>query len=152
MSSWTIEDLDKKRHDRSNFDCGCELLNRFLRELAAQDQRRHFSRTLVATQASTIGGYVTFVPSEMEHRGRRRPVLRLGRMGVDIRHLGNGLGDRLVARTVKAAQEMAEAAACIGVVVDAKRCTNSKPYYERLGFVFVQESEPDADVLFLSIH
>jgi len=40
----TIELLDKKRHDRSNFSCGVPTLDAYLQRQAAQDMEKHAAK------------------------------------------------------------------------------------------------------------
>lgn len=44
-----------KEHDCSDFDCGSEELNFFLRRLALKNQRKNSSRTCVTTRGNRGG-------------------------------------------------------------------------------------------------
>ncbi len=60
------------------------------------------------------------------------PVLRLARLAVDSRAQGEGIGNGLVAFTLRVAWAMREKVGCVGVVVDA--LPHAVAYYEQLGF------------------
>ena len=55
-----IEPL-QKRHDRARFDCGIEVLNRYLKELAKQELERKTAAVfvLVSENEPQILGYYT---------------------------------------------------------------------------------------------
>jgi hypothetical protein len=42
-----IEIFDPKRHNRADFDCGVQELNRYLQQFANQDQKRRLAKTYV---------------------------------------------------------------------------------------------------------
>lgn len=134
------------RDDRSLFRCGNPDLDRFFQLYAGQNQfRYHIGTTYVAVDDEAgILGFVTVTASELTvahlpTRLRRKlplypvPVLRLARLGVDVRAKGQGIG-RIVLRTIfHLAHRMAADMGCFGVVVDAK--PEAVRFYETLGFV-----------------
>ena len=61
------------------------------------------------------------------------PVLRLGRLGVDRRAQGLGIGKALLRHVLDLAVEQRDRLGCVGVVSDAKG--EAVGFYEALGFV-----------------
>lgn len=134
-----------RAHDQSGFDCGQETLNRFLRELARQDADRDLGVTFVALAASDgarILGYYTLAMSEVERQiipqknlppERPAPVALLGRLAVDRRSQGQGLGERLLFDTLYRAQQVSSQMGTFAVVVDALG-ESAQRFYARYGF------------------
>src|SRR3546814_19579849 len=97
--------LDSKVHDRAAFSCGAPELDRYIREHASQDVKRDVARVFVAVQAGapTLCGYYSLsaasfhrdsLPANQAKRLPRYPVpaVVLGRLAVDERKIGQGLG------------------------------------------------------------
>ena len=83
-------------------------------------------------------------------RGAPDPVpgLRLGRLAVDRRYAGLGIGTALAAHVLATALELNEKAACRAVVVTALNA-NARTWWERLGFHRLDPADPDALDLYL---
>lgn len=132
-------------HDRSEFDCGEEALDRYLQTQATQDIRRRIASCFVAIEVAggRIAGYYTLssasipivdLPAEETKRLPRYPTLpavRIGRLAVDRRLQGLGLGAALLADAAHRAMK-AEIAA-FTLLVDAKN-EQAVAFYERHGF------------------
>jgi predicted N-acetyltransferase YhbS len=76
------------------------------------------------------------------------PALLLGRLAVDRRHKGLGVGTALVAHVLVTAVELNQKAACRAVVVtalNAGACT----WWERLGFQSFDPGDPHQFELYL---
>jgi GNAT superfamily N-acetyltransferase len=132
--------------DRSGFSCGQPYLDRFFEHYAGQSQFKwHLAVTYVAVDESRIVGYATVAASAIERasvptvRLRRRlpaypvPVLRLARLGVDLRAQGLGIGKALLCHVLELAVEQRDRIGCVGVVTDAKE--EAVRFYDSLGFV-----------------
>ena len=138
------EPLDAKRHDRQDFDCGDSSLNEWLRRYAGQNRRANTAATWVIADAddlvvayaslSMTGIDPSAAPTALA-KGSPDPVpaLLLGRLAVDRRHVGLGVGTALVAHVLAAALELNAAAACKAVVVVALD-QRARSWWERLGF------------------
>lgn len=132
-------------HRRDGFDCGDTALNDFLLRRAGQQQRRGFGKTYVALAEDgvTITGYVTVsagqvattsLPAQLKLPRYPAPMLRIGRLAVDVRHQGEGLGRQLLAFALCLAVEFSQRVGLYAVVVDAKH-DKAKAFYVKLGFV-----------------
>jgi len=131
-------------HDRKVFSCGVPALDRYLHELATQDIRRRISNCFVALNTGgAIAGYYTLAAASLpltdlspDEAGRlpRYPLLPaalIGRLAVDQRFRGQGLGGALI---IDAARRAAAAdPAIFALIVDAKD-EQAVTFYRHLGF------------------
>ena len=134
-----IEPLSR-RHDREAFCCGVEALDAYLKNQAGQDMRRHVSNCFVATDAENgaVAAYYTLaaasIPlSELSHEQVKRlprypvlPAALIGRLAVDRRYRGIGLGGALLLNAAKRAES--SDAAVYALIVDAKDETAERFY------------------------
>ena len=145
-------------HVRVGFDCGDPALNDFLLRQAGQLQRRGFGKTYVALaeDATTATGFVTVsagqvataqMPQSLKLPRYPVPIMRIGRLAVDARHQGRGIGQDLLAFALQLALEFSQQVGLYAVLVDAKD-EKAKAFYTRLGFV---ETAHDSLCLFLPI-
>jgi ribosomal protein S18 acetylase RimI-like enzyme len=135
----------EEHHDRSAFGCGEEALDRYFKTQVTQDIRRRLANCFVAveTQHDVVAGFYTLaaasipmpdLPQELVKRLPRYPSLpaaRIGRLAVDMRFHGRGLGGALLADAAQRALPAATAA--YALLVDAKNDTVAK-FYEHHGF------------------
>ena len=143
-SDYRIEPL-ANQHDRADFSCGLDALDRYLRTQAGQDSRRRIAScfVLVAPDRSVAGFYtlsatniaLVDLPPALSKKLPRYPAIPgtlMGRLAVDRRHRGRGLGEWLLldafSRTLRS--EIASYA----FVVDAKDDA-AMAFYERYSFM-----------------
>ena len=131
-------------HRRGAFSCGEPALDEYIRQYARQQQTRGLNRTYVAlvVEAGDIAGYYSInassvltadFPSELKLPRYPVPALRIGRLAVDTRFQGHGLGHLLLRHSFNLALEMAERVGIFAVVVDAKHA-QATAFYKKLGF------------------
>jgi GNAT superfamily N-acetyltransferase len=134
-------------HDRSGFTCGVESLDRYIREQARQDSSRDIARVFVATmeeEPTSILGYYTLsaamigpshLPPDVARRMPRHPVpaALVGRLAVDRRQAGRGLGTILVADAVLRTDTAARSLGIAVVVVDPLG-DDARRFYRGFGF------------------
>ena len=144
----------------SEFDCGIEVLDRWLRGWARHNEAAGGSRTYVsvATGTDRVAGYYclsasSIVRSEAPGAVARSmpdpiPVALLGRLAVDRRDAGAGLGASLLQDAVRRAIQASETLGMRALIVNAKD-DDVVPFYERFGF----RRFPDGSerILFLKI-
>jgi predicted N-acetyltransferase YhbS len=130
--------------DRSGFACGDPDCDNFLRRYAAQNQfDHHISTTLVVVEEERVVAYATFSAAEVSRDGMPPdsarglpayplPALRLGRLAVDVRYQGIGLGSRLVREVLDTSLRLRRELGCAAVIVDA--LPEAKDFYANLGF------------------
>jgi GNAT superfamily N-acetyltransferase len=136
--------LDASRHDREQFDSGEAVLDEWLRRYAGQNRRRDTAATWVIADASdVVVAYTSIAMTGIDRsaapaslaKGAPDPVpaLLLGRLAVDHRHTGLGIGTALAGHVLATAAELNETAACRAVVVTALN-SKARAWWERLGF------------------
>lgn len=132
------------RHQRTGFDCGEPALNEFLQRQAGQLERRRFGKTYVALadDGTTVVGFVTLsvgqvatvaLPPHLKLPRYPAPVLRIGRLAVDLGQQGKGTGQHLMSFALQLALEFSEQVGLYAVLVDAKH-DKARAFYEALGF------------------
>jgi len=145
MTTWRIEMLGRK-HDRSDFDCGREGLNTFLTRRATQNARKDISRTYVCLPANSnvVAGYYTLssgsvsfetLPTDIGERLPRYPVpiAQLGRLAVDARFQGRGLGGILLVDALKRIEVLVDQTGICAVTVHALD-DKAIGFYQAFGF------------------
>jgi GNAT superfamily N-acetyltransferase len=145
VSRYRIEPLSSA-HDRKNFTCGAEALDRYIATQASQDVRRRVAACFVAVEEghNAVVGFYTLaatslvladLPDDQAKKLPRYPTIPailIGRLGVATAAKGQGLGAALLIDAVQRAD-----AAKIGayaLVVDAKDDA-AKRFYEHFGFI-----------------
>jgi len=137
--------LLQKEDSRREFSCGEPALDRFFQHYAGQSQfKLRIAVTYVASVADRIVGFATVTAASIERaslpseRLRRKmpayplPVLRLARLGVDLRAQGLGVGKAMLAHVLSLSVKQRESLGWLGVVTDAR--PQAVEFYERYGF------------------
>ena len=108
------EPLDPARHDREGFDCGEPALDEWLRRYAGQNRRRDTAATwVIADRDERVVAYASLAMTAHRPLGSARdarqagsrpdPRSLLGRLAVDRRYAGAGIGTALVAHVLATA-------------------------------------------------
>ncbi len=145
-------------HDRTNFNCGSEPLNRYLKEQVTQDVRRRVAACFVAlADGQRIAGYYTLASASLlladlpSSTGKKLPryptvpTVRMGRLAVDAVFKGMGLGSALLADAL--ARAVRSEIAAYALMVDAKE-EAAAAFYRHHGFIALPDSPR---TLFLSL-
>jgi GNAT superfamily N-acetyltransferase len=131
----------------AHFDCGEPALDRWLRRHALGNEATGRSRTFVVRSATDgrIAGFYCLSTAVVEYaaassraaedlpRHEPIPAVLLGRLGVDRKSQGQGLGTALVADAVRRTFRVATDAGVRVMLVQAKD-DQVKAFYLRLGF------------------
>ncbi len=149
---WSIEPFDRRRHDRSEFDCGVPTLNDWLTTKVSQFDRRNISRTYVLVDPSSekIRGYYALSNHSVKYdslssdyaKGLPRldiPVVLIGRLAVDRAVQGQGLGERLLLDALRRVEFLAGKIGIQAVEVTASS-ESAKRFYEAHGFQSLQDA------------
>lgn len=162
MSDYLIEKLDVKKHDREKFNCGVPVLNSYLRVRANQEQKKRLNVVYVAVPESKkkrIIGYCTMsngsiALSKMTPGFRKGvpatydiPIVKIGRLGVDVDYQRKGVGRLLLKNAFKSVYMVALLSGVNGVAVNAKNEMAIK-FYKKFGFQLLNDSKR---LLFLPI-
>jgi GNAT superfamily N-acetyltransferase len=140
-------ELLRSDHKRDGFSCGVELLDGYFRHQIGQDQRRRESAPFVMVEAESGGvlGFYTLsstsvepssLPTEMARRlGRYRmlPAALIGRLAVDSRFQGKGIGKLLLLDALSRCLRLSQQIGSVAVLVDAKD-EAAVAFYEHFGF------------------
>ena len=133
------------QHRREGFNCGDAALNDFLLRQAGQQQRRGFGKTYVAVAEDgvTVMGFMTVsagqiatasLPVQLKLPRYPAPMLRIGRLAVDVHYQGKGIGQDLLVFALRLAVEFSQRVGLYAVVVDAKH-DKARAFYVKLGFI-----------------
>lgn len=140
---FTIEPLGKQ--DRERFECGSAELDAYLARQAGQDQRRNVAACFLAIENDTqiVAGFYALSAchihlEDLDEAARKKlprypvvPAVRLGRLAIDRRFQGRGLGSALIADAAMRAMRSEIAASFL--VVEAKDET-AAAFYRHHGF------------------
>jgi len=145
--NYEIEHLSEQ-HERSTFVCGVVALDRYLRERAGQELRKHVATPFLAVhrQTKVVAGFYTLastaidpvnLPHELAKKLPRYPLIPatlLGRLAVDKNHRGQKLGEFLLMDSLQRSLEASRQLASFAVVVDAKD-ESAVAFYHKYGFI-----------------
>ena len=144
FDNYLIEPLAKQ--DRAAFSCGVEPLDIYLKQQAGQEARKRMAAPFVLTEkkSSTVIGYYTLsstsivfseLPTEITKKLPKYPMVPatlLGRLAVDKRYRGEGLGEMLLMDALY--RSFQNEIATVAVVVDAKD-DQSRSFYKHFDFI-----------------
>lgn len=131
-------------HNLREFDCGEPNLDSWLHRRALANQASGASRTFVVGRGNCVVGYYALAAggiASTEAPGRLRrnmpdpiPMMVLGRLAIDRREQGRGLGVLLLRDAVARTQRLSLEAGIAGILVHAIS-EDAKRFYLRWGFV-----------------
>jgi predicted GNAT family N-acyltransferase len=142
-----VQELDPKQHDRTGFDCGVEVLNRYLKGLATQHRAKGISTTFVLIDTDDprriLGFYslsaATLAFENLTDEDRKGlpaypiPAVRIGRLARTASARGRGLGELLLQNAIKRVLQTRGTLGVYAVVVEAKDAA-AEAFYRKFGF------------------
>jgi GNAT superfamily N-acetyltransferase len=144
-------------HDSTAFDCGEAELNDWLRLQALGNEASGASRSYVICSEGRVVGYYALATGAIARaaatgRVRRQmpdpvPVMIIGRLAVDKRYQGHGLGRALLRDALLRSLQVAEHAGIRAVLLHAMTAA-AKRFYQRAGF---QESPLDPMTMMITL-
>ena len=151
-------DLLNSSLNKKDFNCGKEMLDNYLHTQASQDVKRKLCVVFALFEDTTIKGYYTLsnasIPAELMPEAIKKkmpgsykalPVTLLGRLAVDTKFKGQGLGGILLLDALKRSFTIAgESIGSIGIVVDPLD-EDAVVFYQKFGFILL----PDSGKMFL---
>jgi len=151
--TWSKEfvELDKKRHDRSTFDCGESELNNFIQTRAAKHREIGISRTMLLPGSDSlpngkypIYAFYTIAPSSIEREHLPEawskklprypvPVFLLAQIAVYREYQNKGLGKVTLTKALEYLWGINFHMSAFAIIVD---CLNDKAesFYLKYGF------------------
>ncbi len=129
------------------FSCGDSALDRYLRTQITQDLRRDIAKPFVMVEVATrrLAGYYTLstasvrlddLPPDTFKRLPRYPdfpAVLIGRLAIDHRYQGRGLGSALLIDIYRRTKRITLEAAVLGIIVDATDDA-ARSFYEKHQF------------------
>jgi predicted GNAT family N-acyltransferase len=142
-----IEPLDSNKHIRSDFCCGKESLDNYLRKQASQDLKKRATTVFVLVDEPeqnilayyTLSSYtidITDLDTATAKRLPRYPLLPatlLGRLAVDLKQTGNRFGELMLIDALKKALSTTVTVASLAIVAEALDESAVK-FYVKYGF------------------
>ena len=134
-----------QHHNLDDFSCGVAPLDRWLKTKARRNETARASRTyVVCTDSNNVIGYYALAtgsisPDQAPRKVKRNmpnpiPVMVLGRLAVDQRYQGEGLGDALLRDAILRILQAADIAGIKAIVVHAIS-EQAKQYYIARSFI-----------------
>ena len=143
-------------HDTAGFRCGTDALDDWLRRTALRSEGLS-ARTYVVCEGLVVVGYYCLATGSVARShapGRLRrnapdplPVMVLGRLAVDERRKGQGIGGGLLRDALRRSLQVSATAGCRAILVHAIDDA-AAAFYARYGFV---ASPASSLTLFLSL-
>ncbi len=144
--SWLSARLDAS-HDLGRFDCGNDVLNRWLRDHALRADQQGTARTMVWADADgVVVAYYSIAPTEVLREGISHraagghsivPAYLLARLALDVTLRGQGLGTQLLldaAEVIVAAHELSGGRLLVVDAIDEAAAS----FYRAHGFSRIQ--------------
>ena len=145
-TKFSIEPL-AKHHNRENFSCRNEELDRYFKIVASQDRKRNIAvpYVIVNLENSQIIGYYTLsmtsiylgeLPNSIAKKLPKYPLIGvtlIGRLAVDKNYKGMGWGKLLVMDALYKSLQASKQVASFAVVVDAID-EQAVKFYQRFDF------------------
>lgn len=146
-------------HKREKFLCGKSLLDNYFWHQAKQDIKRKLSVCFVLSDndPGIVSGYYTlsgssisqnFIPESfaklLPKAYTTLPVILLGRLAVDKKFQGKGIGKILLIDALKRCADISETLGAFAVIVDPLDM-DAEVFYQKYGFIKL----PDSGKMFL---
>lgn len=154
-------------HNIKPFDCGDDDLNEFLFERAELYKKEFLATTFILENATQTVAYYSvfndslkveeeefasksafkrFLKNLVSHPKRHLnsfPALKIGRLGIDKKFKGKGLGKLIVNNIIVDTLELNQKQACKLITVDAYN--ESLAFYEKLNFEYLTEADKHSE-------
>lgn len=155
--SYPIEPL-RSDLNKKDFSCGKPLLDNYLQKQAGQDVKRKLCAVFAMTDGTTIVGYYTLsntsinreiIPEDLRKKMPASytdlPATLLGRLAVNEKYRGKGLGELLLLDALKRSFEVSQAQiGSMAIIVDPLD-EDAEAFYKKYDFI----SLPDSKKMFL---
>ena len=156
MPDFPIEPFGPQ-HDRPNFCCGNEALDRYLHERVRKEVDARVAAAFVMADGPVVLGYYTLSAHGIEREALPEGVVKklklpkytlipatlMGRLAVDLKYQGRRLGEILLMdgleRSYVPSNVHSSQVASFAVVVDAKE--NAVEFYRRYGFLRLPQGQ-----------
>ena len=149
-------------HRKKEFSCGKEMLDNYLHRQANQDIKRKLSACFVLNdkEKNLLKGYYTLannsipqnlIPDQFRKKlpnsYRAVPTTLLGRLAIDHRYQGQGIGKLLLIDALRKSNEISKSIGSFAVVTDPID-GDAERFYDKYGFIKL----PDSGKMFLPMN
>ncbi len=149
-------------HKKNEFSCGKKMLDNYLHKQANQDIKRKLSACFVINdkESNLIKGYYTLannsipqnvIPTQFQKKLPKSyssiPTTLLGRLAIDNRFQGKGIGKLLLIDALKRSYEISKNISSFAVVADPLD-EDAEKFYDRYEFIKL----PDSGKMFLPMN
>ena len=153
-NKWTFIAIEKK-YQKNQFNCGNESLNDYLKKYARQNHLKGIAKTFIAVSDSEVDldikGYYTVSASIIEFKSLPKnyqkklpaypiPTLLIGKLAVDNKSKGQGLGTELLVNALERAVRVSTEIGIYAVRVDAIDF-QAKNFYLNYEFIPFKDQE-----------
>ena len=157
-----LTEILNSNHRKQEFSCGKEMLDNYLKKQANQDTKRKLSACFVLNDEATnlLKGYYTLannsipqnlIPTEFRKKLPKSyisiPTTLLGRLAIDNRFQGKGIGKLLLIDALKRSYEISKSIGSFAVIVDPLD-EDAEKFYDKYGFINL----PDSGKMFLPMN
>lgn len=128
----------------SGFDCGVSSLNQWLARTANKNQKSGASRTFTIKDDECVIGFYCLAAGSIARIGTPKklqrdapdplPIVLLGRLAIDNRHKGRGLGAALLRDAILRSIALAQNIGVVAIVAQALN-QSAKEFYMQYGFL-----------------
>ena len=134
-----------KRHRRTIFCSGLDIVDEWLRKRARQAQEKQLAVTrILLKKPNVIAGYYTLAMGqvnfdELPHEIARKlprtllPIVTLAWLGVDKHYQGKGFGERILAQALADCYHTGQLMPFVAVLLDCAT-VSAKTFYQRYDF------------------
>ena len=155
------ENLNSK-HRKKEFSCGKDMLDNYFQKQANQDIKRKLSACFILNDKETdlVKGYYTLAQNSLDQNlipvqfqkklpnsYKSIPTTLLGRLAIDNRFQGKGVGKLLLIDALRRSYEISKSIGSFAVVVDPID-KDAVQFYAKYGFIKL----PDSGKMFLPMN
>lgn len=147
-----ISTILEKNHNRKNFICGIDELDKYIKQYANQDIKKRLAVCYVITDKNNnVIGYYTLssnnidlndIPENLSKslKYAEIPVVIIGRLAIHQDYQGNKLGQTLLIDALKRIVEISALVGNHAVIVDPIN-ESAEKFYAKFGFVNLKSSK-----------
>ncbi len=136
-----VEALDTAQHNREDFSCGVEGVDRYFQAVARQAAEKHASQSyvLVPPQPRPVPceviGYYTLVAHTYRDpdMDATTAMILLGQLGIGIAHQGRGVGTMLLREALRRSLHAALSIGGVAIITDPINAA-ADAFYQKHGF------------------
>jgi len=157
-----LTEILNSNHRKKEFSCGKSMLDNYLQKQANQDIKRKLSACFVLNDEETnlLKGYYTLannsipqnlIPPKFQKKLPKSyssiPTTLLGRLAIDNRFQGKGMGKLLLIDALSRSYEISKSIGSFAVIVDPLD-KDAEKFYKKYGFINL----PDSGKMFLPMN